>query len=66
MHDMRAMIDQLHGPPSIVSRAQNTNRVNSLDRDSTMNGRPEQSFKCCRPRDEASAGPVMDRSIPTI
>ena len=60
------MIGQFHGSLFIAPRAQNTNRVNSLDRESTMNSDSEQSFKWCRPRDEASPGPVMDRDIPTI
>lgn len=52
--DTRAMIGQFHGPPFIVSRAQNTNRANSLDRESTMNDHSDRACKCCRPRDEAS------------
>jgi hypothetical protein len=66
VNPIRAMIGQIHGPLSIVSRAHNTNRVNSLDRDSTINGDSGQSFTRCRPRDEASPGPVTDRDIPTI
>ena len=42
--DIRAVVLLLCDPLSIVSRVQDTNRVDSLDRGSTMNDHPERSF----------------------
>ncbi len=42
--DIRAVVLLLCYPLSIVSRVQDTNRVDSLDRGSTMNDHPERSF----------------------
>ena len=49
------MTRRFHDPPSIVSRVQDTSRVVSVDRASTMNDHCEDAFKRWYLRSEASS-----------